>query len=333
MAVESSDFVFLTVNGPAVGLGHLRRCLTLAMELAAHGSVSFVVIGDDAGVAIAVRSGFSARGLARAEVEAHLRASPGRMLIVDDYAIGSAELSRYRRLMPIAVIDDLAQRELDCDVILNPGAAADRLHYRTRGRCVKLFGVEYALLHHAFRDTPDRRVGHCVARVLITLGGADPGHATPHVVAAVREALPDADLDVVLGPFFAPASRPTAQRRVSMHEGLENLSTLMAQADLAVTAGGQTTYELAATGLPAVALCIADNQRPNLDALVRQGTLIEAPAAEPSAIAGALQRLAADIDARRRMSIAGRALVDGRGAVRAAAAIAGVAALCGADHA
>ena len=54
---------------------------------------------------------------------------------------------------------------------------------------------------------------------------------------------------------------------MTVHSAPEDMRAIMATADLAVTAGGQTTYELAASGVPAVALCIAENQRPNLAAL------------------------------------------------------------------
>jgi spore coat polysaccharide biosynthesis predicted glycosyltransferase SpsG len=103
-----------------------------------------------------------------------------------------------------------------------------------------------------------------------------------------------------------------------MHEAPPELAPLMAAADLAVCAGGQTTYELAAMGLPAVALCIADNQRINLDALAQVPTLLLSDAA---ALSSTVRALAADRTQQQRLSQRGRALVDGRGADRVAAAL------------
>ena len=167
-----------------------------------------------------------------------------------------------------------------------------------------------------------------MARVLVTLGGADPQSSTLAVVAAVQRALPDAALDVVIGPLFGPV--PDLDRRAAgdpprlrLHRDLDDLSALMSAADLAVSGGGQTLYELAATGVPTVALCLADNQEPNIAALAGV-SLLSAGRVEESAADGfhrvedGCRQLAADPALRERMSDAGRSLIDGHGASRVA---------------
>ena len=125
--------------------------------------------------------------------------------------------------------------------------------------------------------------------------------------------------------------RVTGQGPVHPFDGLvkaplavaQGLGEGMAQADLAISGGGQTLYELAALGLPAVAVCVASTQEANLAALAAAPTLVAlrrpgAGETDWGALRDAVHRLAADVDGRARMSAAGRALVDGCGASRAA---------------
>lgn len=137
-------------------------------------------------------------------------------------------------------------------------------------------------------------------------------------------------MDVVLGPFFQnnaaieqEAARSDAH--VNLHFAPEDMRTLMLTADIAITGGGQTTYELAAANTPALAICVASNQRGNLSGLLHAGTLRYVCDADDVSLAAkvsaGLKALASDTVARERMLTRGREVVDGRGAQRAADAI------------
>ena len=109
-----------------------------------------------------------------------------------------------------------------------------------------------------------------------------------------------------------------------IHEQPPSLAALMVQADLAVSGGGTTLYELACSGLPAIVLELADNQARGCRAMAAAGAVIYAGRAE--AMDGrALGQLIADVledsDRRRRMTLAGTQLVDGLGADRVADAL------------
>jgi spore coat polysaccharide biosynthesis predicted glycosyltransferase SpsG len=164
-----------------------------------------------------------------------------------------------------------------------------------------------------------------VRRILVTLGGSDPARFTVDVTRKLLSELPGSKLDVVLGPLYGDRSELAAVVEgsgrgddVHFHHAPDDLAPLMVEADLAVSAGGQTTYELAAAGVPAVALCLAANQRNNLTALSLVPTLLAAAVDE---VIPAVKRLVADPALRQTMSDAAQALVDGQGAARAAQAL------------
>lgn len=308
---------FLAEAGPGVGLGHLRRCQALAAALGSRGAAVRFLVAGAAGVgADAVRIDWTRDPALAIETLAAWRP---HVAVVDSYGASAELFERVALLAACAVaVDDLANRPLPVHLIVNGAWQATRLAYRARADTVFLLGPEYALLAPAFVGTPRRLVRDDVRRVLVTLGGDPPADALAAAVRAVRHAAPAAAIDLALGPF-AQALDGTGNG-VTAHRGLDSLRELMLGADLAVTGGGMTLYECLATGVPAVGVCLADNQRANVDALSQAGLIL---GAEPS-LENAVRRLATDSALRRRMSAEGRRRVDGRGAERVADEIARV---------
>ena len=330
----AGGIVFRTTGGRSIGVGHLRRCLTLAQELTARGiSSAFWVDGDAEAGEMITAAGFEVDRIDADEPAASLDLVDRRRpscLVVDSYTLAPSYFATLHSTVgTLVVIDDLADRAIEADVIVNGSANATDLAYETNHDCLRLFGPRYSLLRPSFRDLPPRPSTREVRSVLITLGGADPAGSMPSVVADVSEAVPDLKLEVVVGPLFTTGPQLEAQAtrsggRITLHHAPGNLSSLMNASDVAVSAAGQTVYELAASGVPTVAVCLADNQRGQLNALVKMGVVIEStdmgvdrfPSLGPAVAA-----LAADPACRARMSAAGQRLVDGWGADRVAAVI------------
>ena len=340
------SIAFRTTAGKGIGFGHLRRCLTLAQELAARDfEPRFWLDGDAAALEVVRAAGYVPVAVSREAREpewsrAQVARERPEALVADSYALDEAYFHTLRPAVPLLVIDDLADRALDADLVQNGAIDAATLPYRLgpgadQGpgmTCRTLFGPAYALLRPSFRDmrrgVPFRST---VERVLVTLGGADPAGHTDAVVRHLLGVLSESVvIEVVLGPLFGAAGTLEAiaqahPGRVRLHRALPDLAPLMREADLAVSAGGQTTFELAAAGVPAVALELADNQRVLLAGFARAGTLLAiGKAAAPdmgTRLAEAAGHLCMDPALRRRMSEAGPALVDGRGAERVATAL------------
>jgi len=151
---------------------------------------------------------------------------------------------------------------------------------------------------------------------------------TAKVIAALRE-LSKIETVIVVGgsnPHIESlrALTESADERMRLVVDATNMPELMRWADVAVTAAGSTSWELAATGLPALQLVIADNQIPIAAALHRAGVTIslgDCRTVTPGDIAAALRTLLPDRARREEMSARGRRLVDGRGVSRVAAAL------------
>jgi UDP-2,4-diacetamido-2,4,6-trideoxy-beta-L-altropyranose hydrolase len=262
----------------------------------------------------------------------HCRAHRTRVIIVDAPSFGTADLTALTdAALRVVVIDDLADRELPVDLVVNASAGAERLPYRGALRTQFLLGPRYVLLRPQFSQAGSRSVADQTGRILVTVGGGDPGDLTSRLVQWATRALGAVEQDVVVGPFTsrsAPlrAAVEAAGGRVALHEDPKDIAALMLAADMALCGGGQTAYELAATGTPALAIRLADNQTLNLTALAEAGTLAWVgdvnDAGLEAKVGPALAGLADDPMRRARMSRQGRALVDGRGAGRVARAVA-----------
>ncbi len=313
MAV-AARVVLVTETGDGAGLGRLRRCQALAAALEECGAVPRLVIagGVESSGARVPASAFDWRR-EPAGALALVRAWRADAVVVDSYAATTEFFAQLRSAAPwVVAIDDIADRELPVSLVVNGGESAPALAYRTAADTVLRRGPRYALLDPAFAADPGRCTHADVERVLVTFGGDAAGEVIEAALAAVRVLAPRASVDVAVGPYATEL--PDAESGVTVHRGLASLRPLMLAADAAVTGGGMTLYECLATATPTVGVCLADNQRPNLEGLSRAGLILRG---DP-AIAPALERLLGDAALRESMAARGRVLVDGGGAARVA---------------
>ena len=180
------------------------------------------------------------------------------------------------------VIDDLADRPHECDLLLDQNWHAELTTQRYDSllspETMRLLGPEYALLKPEYRQLrfllPPR--DGLVRRMLVFMGGSDPDNQTAKVLhALMAEDLSALAVDVVIGanhpdiPGVAALVR--ARPGTVLHQNLPSLVGLMARADLMVGAGGSTTWERMCLGLPCLVISIAHNQTATQRALMAAG--------------------------------------------------------------
>ena len=329
--------LFRAAGGRGIGLGHVTRCSALAQALVARGAeVRMFVRGDERAAALAGEKGIEAAVLPEAaagELPTRLlHAWTPHVLVVDDYDVPSAVVAASRDRAPTvvhAVLDDLGGRYVPADVLINGTPGAESFEYTTEAGCLRLLGARFILLQPGFAAVPAREHREAIERVLITTGGADIGCLAARALHVVRRALGPVEAVVVRGPFADAASEAALAAVWDEHlvrvEHSNDLRAAMLACDLAVSAAGQSLYELAATATPSVAVIVAANQRANVRALEREGTLVSAGEVDEAEvedrIATLVARLASDLQLRRAMGDAGRRAIDGRGAARVANAL------------
>lgn len=280
----------------SIGTGHIMRCMTLAQELMLFGHHAvFICRGlptalhrllEDKGMTVLQLQGDSSEGTAD-EVEAlavSLRTEyDGAMdwLIIDHYGIDAeweGQVQPYANRM--MVIDDLANRPHQCNVLLDQNYfhnMQNRYEGMLPAECKLLLGPSYALLRPEFIEYRIRlpRVVGPVKRMLIFFGGTDPTNETVKALRAIERLYTDIHIDVVVG-----AANPNRQTVEEMCERIDQchyhcqvdyMALLMAQADLAIAAGGSATWERMYLGLPTLTIMTADNQVEMTNSLANSG--------------------------------------------------------------
>jgi spore coat polysaccharide biosynthesis protein SpsF len=324
--------------GREAGLGHVRRCLTLAQALTASGIDPLLVTPDGhAGrllraqglpaATLTAEPGSDADLMATARIAAR---SDAAAVVVDSYAAGRPYLDELALRHPrLVVLDDLCAFPFSARLVVNGRLGAEDDPYEaSREGTGFLLGAEYALLRRElWSGAPGRAPGHDVPRVVITAGGSDPASLTSVALRALELLDRPLEIAAIVGPLAGrPALPPRPRHRPGLYVDPPDPIALMASAEAAISAGGGMLVELAAAGTPAVAVEVAPNQRPGLDALAAAGACVDAGRIDDAElvarIAGLVAALLASPQRRAAMSAAGRALYDGQGALRVARRIA-----------
>jgi UDP-2,4-diacetamido-2,4,6-trideoxy-beta-L-altropyranose hydrolase len=206
-------------------------------------------------------------------------------LVVDHYALDTTWESAMRHEVgKIMVIDDLADRLHDCDLLLDQnlyGELERRYNGLVPDHCVKLLGPRYALLRPEFaaaRKSLRHRDGQ-VRRILVFFGGSDLTNETGKTLAAIGSlGQLDLSMDVVAGVTNSHkedvrehcASLPHA----FFHSQVSTMADLMARSDLMIGAGGVTTWERCYLGVPSITVVIANNQYETIKAVAAAGATL-----------------------------------------------------------
>jgi UDP-2,4-diacetamido-2,4,6-trideoxy-beta-L-altropyranose hydrolase len=329
---QASRIVFLADAGPAVGGGHVMRCLTLAQALMGAGErCAFIetpaakVVLDafaDPAVERLIVVGGSPDDLAAQGARAGHDWSAD-LAVIDHYGFApdheGVVAKSVRRML---VVDDLRRPHV-CDLVLDSNLGRTAADYPGQAA---LTGIRYALVRPGFaalrEDTIRRRRAEPpVSRILVSLGLTDVGGITARVVEALAPVLGEIGLDVAVGGAAPSLPRlralVTPQSGIVLHVDTTQMAALMARADLAIGAGGSSTWERCCLGLPTVLLVLADNQRPNALALAAEGAavVVEADGAGfDERLRACVATLIASAAERRKLSEAAARLCDGRGA-------------------
>ncbi len=354
------NFVFRTDAAVAIGTGRVMRCLTLADVLREAGArVAFVCREHPGHLCDRIEArgfpvsrlpsrnshslpdpkrsyaswlGVSSQEEDAQETRAAIEACEERpdWLIVDHYAIDAQwERSLRRSVARVMVIDDLADRCHDCNLLLDQNYyhdAASRYDNLVPGGSSRLLGPGYALLRPEFALIRASVAATSPPRLFVSVGGSDRFGVGARVIAALSllgSRAPAADI-VVGEAGLSVANSAAGLDDINVHGFVENIANLMARCSFAVGAGGSSTWERCALGLPSLVVIVAENQRRMVEDLARAGFVVNLGSFVDLGVEELARAIAALLDdepGRARLRRAGLELVDCEGASRVAAEI------------
>lgn len=334
-----ANLVIRADASPEIGTGHVMRCLALAEPwLQGGGNITFVSAKLPSALAKRIKiSGIQLQSLSAppgGEADAKELAQIAKKqkadwVVVDGYHF---EANYQRELknagLRFLFFDDFGHAKHYCaDFVLNQNLGAGENLYSSRESFTKLLlGARFVQLRNEFSKWRDwrRTIPPQTKKILVTLGGSDSENVTLKVVQAIQQ-ISDLKFEaaIVIGgsnPHGEELKSVTqSSPAIRLIQDAENMPELMAEADLAIAAGGTTAWELAFMGLPALMMVMADNQRSNAEQLQSAGVARNLgwhKDLPPEKIAQQMGSLSDDFLTRGKMSRCGKELVDGLGSER-----------------
>lgn len=256
-------------------------------------------------------------------------------LIVDHYALDTRwESLLHGTVKKIMVIDDIADRQHDCDVLLDQNFYTDmqtRYISKVPPHCQLLLGPHYALLRDEFRKLREQvqpRTG-AVKRILVFFGGVDADNYTGRIVDVLSEMhIPELHVDVVIGaqhPCRIEIETRCAELGYICHVQTDKMAELMMTADLAIGAGGSAVWERCCLGVPSLSICVASNQHKQIVDAAQNGLLYALLSAElTNEFKIHITALFKNECLRQLISNIAMKIVDGRGTIRVANVLLGM---------
>ena len=363
------SIAFRTDASLQIGAGHVMRCLTLADALRSDGAQCYFICRAPPGNLIEEirQRGFSVSVLPNAteavigndltvdrqskyaawldadwgtdaqQTKVSIGATAVDWLVVDHYALDARWEQTLRPLCRrLMVIDDLADRSHDCDLLLDQNLGRDMGDYSSLvpEACTVLVGPSYAMLRPEFAALRDEslrcRATPRLKHLLIAMGGVDQANATGKVLECLKNCQLPAELriTVVMGthaPWLKGVQLLAKQLRqpTVIKVNVNNMAEIMAESDLAIGAAGSSSWERCCLGLPTLVLALADNQKEASVHLERIGAAycLQLDDELQQQIQYLLQRLFRKSEQLREMSVCASAIVNGKGVERVVGAM------------
>lgn len=244
-----------------IGSGHIMRCLTIAQQLKAKQVEVLFMMANLQGnlIAYVESQGFQT-------ITAYENAN---LYIIDHYEIDYKEEQIIRGFTEkIMVIDDLANRKHDCNILLDQNVVP---HFENRYEeyvptyCKKLLGPRYLIMREEFVIARKNMITRdfSIDNLLVFMGGTDPTNETLKVLNAL-EGLQYTTVNIVVGNGNEEKEKIKQlceAKGYHYHQQINYMAKLMQEADFCIGAGGGTMWERCYIGLPSSSTIVAENQR------------------------------------------------------------------------
>ena len=258
-----------------IATGHFMRCLSIAQGIRnAKGNVLFITADERAKI-LSEQHQFQAVQLDTRwdDMDSEVDILTDiickycvNKLLVDSYYVTEEYLRKLSEYVKLIYIDDLNKFRYSVDTLINYNVYFNIFNYPQTYRETNtelILGPRYAPLRSEFRGI-NRKIYGIVENVLITTGGTDTYGIAEHLIEAIikDKKLSHINIHIIAGRYskLDEKSNLKLYPNIYIHKNVKNISGLMKQCDIAVTAGGSTMYELCACGVPSVSFIFADNQ-------------------------------------------------------------------------
>lgn len=316
-----------------IGIGHLMRCLALSEELTKKGhSCFFVTKTDNDELASKIRKKNDLFQLnpnldLNQDAEALIKFSNENSIdwiVTDHYGIDAEYIQNLKKKnFKVLSIDDFAQIHYFSDIVLNQNIGSEKLRYSSEKDTKFLLGPKYAILRDQLLTRENKKGPNDVKKILIMIGGTDKGNLILKILKSLKS-FNKAEFLVVIGPLnphYDEIKNYVEDNglKAKVIKSPENMADLYLESDIAISAGGTSSYEFSYFGIPNLIIAIADNQLIISNEFDKQNISIylgEKDQFSPEKLQNKFNELISNSSLRKKLSGNGKRLVDGKGKQR-----------------
>lgn len=315
----------LTEGGKDFGFGHITRCISICQAFEEVGiRPELIVNGDETVHSLLKDKNCKIFDWLNDQRLLFKMLNNTSIAFIDSYL---ADYGLYEKISNIVgtgvYFDDNIRIKYPKGFVLNGAVLAEQMPYPKREGITYLLGTRYAPLRKEFWDVPEKFIRDNLEIVMITFGGADIRNLTPKVLKLLKNIHPEIHKKVIIGKGFQNITeieefKDNNAELIDYPDATE-MKNAMLESDVAISAGGQTLYELARVGVPAIGICIAENQLRNIKGWCELGFLEYVGWYSCKSLEQKLTRslrYAADKRIRMDISRIGRRSIDGQGCKR-----------------
>lgn len=260
------DVYILTEGGKNYGFGHVARCSSIYQAFTKRNiSPIFIINGDDSIKSILDNIDF--------KIDNWLNNLPlfnsSDIVLIDSYLANLDTYKKISKKVSLAVyFDDNKRLEYPSGIVVNGLINAENLDYPLTDSIKYLLGSKYAPLRMDFWDVSKLKINDDINNFLVTMGGNDLRNLTPKILELLNDNLPSVNKKVIIADSFENVDEIESLKNNSVEliysPNSKEMLNAMSNVDLAISASGQTLYELACIGVPTIAIGIIDNQKDNI---------------------------------------------------------------------
>jgi UDP-2,4-diacetamido-2,4,6-trideoxy-beta-L-altropyranose hydrolase len=272
--------LIITEAGLNIGLGHITRCTSLYQAFEENGIVPELIINSNDNSIEKLLRGKRYQifnWLNRTKRLFDLMENVP-IVIIDSYLANADFYENISKVIKIPVyMDDNKRIKYKRGIVVNGAINAEKIGYPQKDGITYLLGAKYTPLRKEFWEVSKRKTREGVEYVMITFGGDDSEDMTTKILKLLNKNYPKMIKKVIIGQSFKNVEKIERLKNKTIeliyYPDAEKMKEIMLESDIAISASGQTLYELARVGVPTIGICMAENQLRNIKGLEKTGFL------------------------------------------------------------
>lgn len=320
--------IFLITEGSnTAGFGHLERCKAIYQAFEEKGMTpQFIFNGDKTAAELLRDKKHVIFDWLKEKERLFEMIKDSDITFVDSYQADKLFYEDVSALSGTPVyLDDNNRMDYPKGIVLNGTIFAEEMDYKRSRDKTYLLGTKYIPIRKDLWEVPEKEIKENLECVMVTFGSSDVRNSTPGIMKVLVSNYPELRKKIVVGKGFQNIDEikrlSDSKTELIYFPDAKGMKRVMMDSDIAISAGGQTQYELARTGVPALVIAVADNQLDNVEGWKRTGFIEYAGWWEDENVLNNIEDSIykfKDAGIRRHKSEIGKRYVDGRGASRIA---------------